>query len=193
MRTDNFDRELDAALAKYAAVEPRSGMEQRILANLQGQENHDGVRGWWRWPVSALGAVVACGTLTVGLHRTKTANVSRVSVVAERGAQSHDVQTVSETVANARNSKARSGNLQKRRMYRVDVVTQKTPIDGTPSLPQFPAPEPMSEQEELLVRFVQDDPRGAALVAEARTERLRREDDEIKVLIGTEGSEQQSR
>jgi hypothetical protein len=34
-KPDEFDRMLDAALAKYAAVEPRTGLEERVLANLR--------------------------------------------------------------------------------------------------------------------------------------------------------------
>jgi len=32
-----IDRELDTALAKYAAVEPRAGLNDRILANLKAE------------------------------------------------------------------------------------------------------------------------------------------------------------
>ena len=34
---DPLDRDLDAALAKYAAVEPRAGLEDRVLANLRAE------------------------------------------------------------------------------------------------------------------------------------------------------------
>jgi hypothetical protein len=34
---DDLDRLLDAALAKYAQVEPRSGLENRVLATLHAE------------------------------------------------------------------------------------------------------------------------------------------------------------
>ena len=37
-KQDEFDRMLDAALAKYAAVEPRTGLEERVLANLRAEQ-----------------------------------------------------------------------------------------------------------------------------------------------------------
>ena len=33
--SDDLDRALDAALAKYTSVEPRAGLDERILANLR--------------------------------------------------------------------------------------------------------------------------------------------------------------
>src|ERR1700722_11674475 len=38
---DQLDPELDAALAKYAAVAPRAGLEERVLANLQSRSTKD--------------------------------------------------------------------------------------------------------------------------------------------------------
>ena len=54
-----LDSALDAALAKYAAVEPRAGLEDRVLANLRIEQARMPVRAWWRWSVAgALAAVV---------------------------------------------------------------------------------------------------------------------------------------
>src|ERR1700674_4092802 len=59
LQSDALDRQLDAALARYAAVEPRVGLEERILANLRAQRKHDPARGWWRWAaVGALAVVI---------------------------------------------------------------------------------------------------------------------------------------
>ncbi len=58
-KQDELDRMLDAALAKYAAVEPRTGLEDRILANLRAERTRVPDRAWWRWSVAgALAAVV---------------------------------------------------------------------------------------------------------------------------------------
>ncbi len=38
---DELDRMLDAALAKYAAAEPRAGLEARVLANLRARDAGD--------------------------------------------------------------------------------------------------------------------------------------------------------
>jgi hypothetical protein len=46
---------------------------------------------------------------------------------------------------------------------------------GNPKLEQFPAPQPLSEQEKLLQAYVAKYPEQAGLVARARTEELRQE------------------
>src|SRR5271166_2258015 len=52
---NKLDAAIDAALAKYATVEPRPGLEDRILANLRAQSTapHPAL---WRWALA--------GTLT---------------------------------------------------------------------------------------------------------------------------------
>jgi len=50
MQDENSDRDLDAALATYATIEPRAGLEQRVLANLRAERQRLAARGWRRWP-----------------------------------------------------------------------------------------------------------------------------------------------
>src|SRR4051812_22074976 len=57
-KNDELDRALDAALAKYATVDPRSGLEQRILARLQRERGHVPARAWWPWGLAAAFATV---------------------------------------------------------------------------------------------------------------------------------------
>src|SRR3982074_3489028 len=61
---DALDRELDAALAQRGAVEPRAGLEQRVLTNLQAEREKIASRTWWRRPVTV--TVAAAATITVG-------------------------------------------------------------------------------------------------------------------------------
>ena len=53
-----LDRVLDAALAKYAAVEPRDGLEARILANLRTEQAESLRRVWWKWALVAATAAI---------------------------------------------------------------------------------------------------------------------------------------
>src|SRR5678816_2119418 len=55
---DELDRALDAALAKYAAVVPRAGLEERVLANLRIEQSREATHGWWRWTLAAALAIV---------------------------------------------------------------------------------------------------------------------------------------
>ena len=73
---DDLGHDLDAVLAKYAAAEPRAGLEERILANLRAEQTHGPDRTWWRWAIAGALAVVVVVRGGVGLEmgRTITAN-----------------------------------------------------------------------------------------------------------------------
>src|ERR1700726_4675039 len=63
---DNLDRELDAALLQYGAVEPRAGLQDRVQAHLRMQAGMQArmqpqtasVWGWWRYSALAAAAVI---------------------------------------------------------------------------------------------------------------------------------------
>jgi hypothetical protein len=86
---------LGAALEQYRNVEPRTGLEERILANLQSEQQS--VRWfWWQWrPVLVSAAVIVI--LFAGLSLTKRAvrpaseNV-RLAVVATPNEQTPSPQ-----------------------------------------------------------------------------------------------------
>jgi hypothetical protein len=54
-----------------------------------------------------------------------------------------------------------------------------------PRLEQFPSPRPLSEQEEMLARYVQEETQEAKLVAKAQTEMLKKESLEFENLINS--------
>lgn len=76
---------LDAALARYCSVQPRAGLEERILANLQTERQATGWF-WWQWgPVLASAAVIVAlfATLSLTKRAVKPASGNaRVAVVA---------------------------------------------------------------------------------------------------------------
>jgi hypothetical protein len=51
-------------------------------------------------------------------------------------------------------------------------------IAASPKLDQFPSPQPLSKQEKILANYVTEYPEHAALIAEARMEMLRRDQEE---------------
>jgi hypothetical protein len=66
-------------------------------------------------------------------------------------------------------------------------------VAAGPKLEQFPSPQPMSEQEKILASYVAQYPEHAALIAEARSEALkkdRREEEETGASTGTGDSRQ---
>ena len=188
---DALDRELDAALAQYGAVEPRAGLEQRVLTNLQAEREKIASRAWWRWPVTVI--LAAAVTIAVGVSLTwRSAQTSPVVSVDRRptrapsGGQNGpllagDVRNPPPVISSARRNQT---NRARRR---------RPTVAAGPKLEQFPSPQPMSEQEKILARYVAQYPEHAALIAEARTEALRkdrREEEETGASPGNRDSRQ---
>jgi hypothetical protein len=175
---NELDRELDAALAKYAALEPRPGLEDRVLANLKAERGKVHERGWWRW--SAVAALAAMVLLAVALAwrwgRPSPEIVRHRPSSTTQGAQPPKTQIATNTKENGIRSQ-RPRPAQKNIGHRnghPEVVA------AYPKLDQFPSPQPLSEQEKILADYVAQYPDQAALIAEARSEALRRDEEEIR-------------
>ena len=54
---------------------------------------------------------------------------------------------------------------------------------------QFPSPHPLSEQEQILAMYINQDPEHAALIAEARMETLRQDEAE-KMRLASENDKE---
>jgi hypothetical protein len=168
--TDALDRELDAALARYAAVEPRAGIEARVLASLQA-ERELSTHGRWGWkPVTALAAAVlilaavlawTSGRRTLAVHHESAA--AAPAQVAWNGANRPERPPTP-----AVPSKVSSHSSHPAHQLATTV----------PKLEQFPSPQPLSEQEQMLANYVAKDPEHAVLVARARMAALRHDQSE---------------
>jgi len=194
LENDPLDRELDAALAKYAAVEPRTGLEQRVLANLEAQQKHEATKVWWRRP--ALAALAAMVVVAVSMAWRLGIPVQNIAMHPPATTQS--TEHAPTQVANnsgggpIRSQKPASG----RRLMLHPVSGSATIIAAAPKLDQFPSPQPLSEQETILAGFITKYPQRAALIAQARTEALRRdiaEQTEEASRVGLEDSQQRNK
>ncbi|MGA9507562.1 MAG: hypothetical protein WBV55_02835 [Candidatus Sulfotelmatobacter sp.] len=184
-----LDRELNAALAQDAAVEPRPGLEERILANLSAERKQASAQSWWQWgAVAAVAAMLLVSSTvlwrlgeTPGRHsqalNSKQANATDARQATINGGID---QTPLSPPALSREPAARI------RRRSTGVVTA-----SGPRLDQFPSPRPLSEQERILERYVAKYPEHAALVARARAEALRQDlAEEMKRSAASRGSEQ---
>ena len=168
------DRELDAGLAKYAAVEPRAGLEERVLANLRAQQAGVAGHGWWRWSVAVVLAAVVVAVVAVAWRsgkpsrplivnhpsRSAPANEPRGKVATNGGAKQHRGQV-----------SQRAGTVHKAQSPAVAAVN--------PKLDQFPSPRPLSEQEEILASYVAQFHAQAVLIARVTNEELQRDRAEV--------------
>ena len=181
-KQDELDRMLNAALAKYAAVEPRTGLEERVLSTLRAEQAHVSDRAWWRW--GAIAARVAVFLVTLAL--TWRSDKQPHPVVANRPVfttQPPKERTI-HTVSNAQSSGVRPVRIRPDAARKVAVPPSPPTLAITrpPKLDQFPSPQPLSEQEKILQTYVAENPEQAVLLARARTEALRQ--DQVEEMKG---------
>jgi len=165
-----IDEWLDNALRQRGAVGPRPGLENRILAAVTAERDRVPAHNWsWR-PVWVTFAAILLVAMVASLRKTATkigptsaaSNVAApvVSKSPQHGATSTTVRRKSHA------SGARAVSV--------------------PRLEKFPSPQPLSEQEQILARYIQQFPREAVLVAQAQTEPSKQEMIEQETSSSTE-------
>ena len=161
-----LDDQLDAALAKYAAAEPRAGLEARILANLRAQQSVPSRMLSWRWAVTLTTALLIMTVLIWRAERHRLPNVVR------QANPEHQTQPPVAKNTQAENDSSRTVSISSVRRKR---HTQRTRAEAPPKLDQFPSPRPLTEQEKLLAEYVNQFQEEAVVVARARAEVLRQD------------------
>jgi hypothetical protein len=189
---DKLDRELDAALAKYAAVEPRTGLEGRILANLRAEQEHAAERSWRRWPAVAALAAVIVVILSMAWRSEKPAQHTAAKHPSPTTQTNQEVPTQVTNDSRSGSNRPREARPGRRLKPRA-LSDPATIVVPAPKLDQFPSPQPLSEQETILTRYVANYPEHAALIAQARSDELRRDGAEEmnEAVSGSNGNSQQ--
>lgn len=179
---DDLDRALDAALAKYASVEPRVGFEERIIANLRSADCSTSAGTGWSWRMTAaLAAILVIAALAWQWNKaSQRPIVVRRPEIRQAPIAPH--RSGVETAFASQAKSARHTTIRPRPKPQVVAVG--------PKLDVFPSPLPLSEQEKILALYVKKYPQHAALVAEARMEALRQQAEEQRRITG-ERDEQQ--
>jgi hypothetical protein len=167
---DALEQELEAALAKYAAVEPRTGLEERVLANLRTTPIQ--TPSWWRWSMAAAAAiVVVAAALLWRSDKPSPAITTTPSSIARHGPRGPAPGVGTHNVSDNGQMRARRhGQRSAKHQVHLQIATA-----AQPKLDQFPSPHPLSEQEKILERYVAKYPERAVLLARLRTEQLRQD------------------
>lgn len=168
-----IDDQIDAALAKYAAIEPRAGLEDRIFANLRAQERPSAGIVWWRWA----GAVVAAAVMVITLLVWKWEMPGRERIVRQPSTSHEERQPQVSIKAAPKESQRQTVRMAARHVRKGGSHPQVV-VAAEPKLVQFPSPQPLSEQERILVSYVAANPERAVLLARLRTEELQQEQTE---------------
>lgn len=173
---DGLDRTLDAALTQYASAEPREGLEERIMANLRSADTRAAQRAWWNWGFAvALAAVLIIAAVVVWRWNKPTHQPIAIDPMLKQAPVAPYVARGDEKSASPRKS------LPRRRLRR---QPERAIVAAGPKLDVFPSPLPLSEQEKILASYVAGYPEHASLVAEARMDALRHEDEERRRITG---------
>jgi len=164
-KRNELDSILNAALAKYAAIEPRAGLEDRILANLQARQARVPDRVWWRWGVTGALAAVVVMVFALAWRSGKLSPpfVANHSSAAKQG---HQEPATKATVHDERNEVGTPMRITKAAAHRQHLAVAAS---NPPKLERFPSPQPLSEQEKMLQSYVAKYPEHAVLVARALT------------------------
>jgi len=171
---DALNRQLDAALATYAAAEPRSGLEARILAHMRSEREQAPLRAWWRWAVTG---VLAVAIIVAAALAWKWERLRPVLVEHHAPAIKQDAQAATTPMVAGNQKITRTLELPAPRRA-PGKIRAHAHGGEQPRLEQFPSRQPLSEQEKILARYVAEYPEQATLVARARTEQLRRDEAE---------------
>jgi len=198
-KQDELDRILDAALAKYVAAEPREGLEGRLLSSLRAEQTRVPDRAWWQGRVMAALAAVIVVALALAWKLEKPTH----PVVANHPSPARSEPTqgspivlngAGKEVSPESRSARRGTNVRRSQPEAVIAVSpQLGPSKlSLPRLDQFPSPHPLSEQETILASYIARYPEHAALIAQARSEALRRDEaEEMREAAGNDQDSQQ--
>ncbi len=154
-----LDDLLDSALSTYSAVEPRPGLEGRILAHVRDAAEQPRAK-WWNasWLVAgAVGAAIAVLVLSVLLLRHEHAP-QQVQVQREHPAMSH---TQPENRVSTNQPQVHKKNRPHRAERRQELARKDRPA-------VFPTPTGLSEQEKLMLVYLAQTPK-EELIAQLRT------------------------
>ena len=181
---DALDHTLDAALAMYASVEPRAGLEDRVLANLRAEPRQTLRPRFWHWTAAVAMAAVLIAVAGVLRWKSRTPPV-------ETTQRPPTTTLAAQPRTNIAPSENGNGvHLPHRVVSRALSHSRPSVAIATPpKLEHFPSPQPLSEQERILADYVAQFQDQAVLVARARMESLRRDQaDNAEPSLGRETS-----
>ena len=173
---DDRDRErlvdswLDRSLKQYGEAEPRPGLEGRVRANPRVERERRPEERWsWAPALAVLLAVMVGGGMYWArgpstVPETTTGHLSAPVVPKEAPAPLAETEAQRPAASTFLSS-----------VPRIAARRSGAAVADQPRLEQFPSPRPLSEQEEMLVRYVRDRPQEAKLEAQARAELLKQD------------------
>lgn len=156
-----LDRVLNELLSQYSAVEPRPGLETKVLARLR-ESAHAHTR-WWmsRWLWAGAATATTAAIILFALFSTRQA--PRPPAIATAPPRQKAPQFQHPHVAEPGPTRlAAARPAPRRRPHRSSVANMSVARKEV-----FPSPEPLSQQDMLLLRYLAATPH-EELVAQSR-------------------------
>jgi len=179
---ENLHRWLDRALVEYGNAEPRPGLEARVLANLSAvRERITARQGWfWALTLTATAAVIVLAVWMESNTGLRTKVPTSVTTASEQQAESKQrpVETAKPDVFQQSRKIASPRADRNRTLHGVKAA-------AAPKLDRFPSSQPLSEQERLLLAYLNQTPNEEVMltIAKAKSnEDLRVKDLQIQSL-----------
>lgn len=151
------DRWLNAAIKEYGSVEPDAGLEQRVLRNLQARSARS--IAWGKWWVLAATAAIVLIVASVAFKESRNE--------PKRIAEIRQTPAIVEATKLPEPS-PKSGVISKAAKRSVNKAKKQWPA-------QFPIPEPLNDQEKMLIQYVRERSAEAEQVVEARAKLLQQD------------------
>ncbi len=182
---EHLDRLLDSLLTSYSQVEPRPGLEGRVLANVRAQAQQKGPQQRWSF-ASFVGKTTVSRAIFGG---TLAAAIATILIMIINYARPVPPPTplaihwqqppLQQTVAQANRPQPLSAARHKLQRH---ITSPDTVAEADARQQVFPTPVPLSEQEKLMYHYLVGTPR-QELVAQARPDRqLDQLEDQLEAL-----------
>ncbi|MGC2560207.1 MAG: hypothetical protein WA389_15375, partial [Terriglobales bacterium] len=159
-REDDVEQWLDPALSEYSKAEPRTGLESRVLANLQAERIRITSRRRWWWAMGAVAAAVAIAAVVWAGANGRKRNAGGM---AETSAPAHH-EDVQRSIERRPVQQAVHPAKEVARRRPVHQSSREPALAAMPKLDQFPSRRNLSEGELLLARRLNEQSNKEALL-----------------------------
>jgi hypothetical protein len=162
---DQFDRWLDSALQNYGNVQPRVGLESRIMANLAAHKAGMAARRCW-WLAVVTAAATAVVAIAAWFGSGSSDQGRSLGNFVHKAPSTKQTKSEVNVLPVAKQIMAKAAAQPRLRPHYEKVFA----LPDLPKLSQFPSPQPLSQQEQMLSLYVREFPREAMMVAEAQAQ-----------------------
>ena len=183
-----IDKMLDSLLANYSSVEPRPGLETRILANLvlanpRDAEGREASRSWWGfkwlWAGAAVAAAIIVGAVLMSGRRHVAPPPSNTVVQTVQPAVQQPIiqqpiiqqpQVQQPPVQSSVRGAAGLERVIHRHKTLAPGPQQNAALAVSQRPASFPTPFPLSEQERLMLAYLNNTPHEEVIAQIQRTD-----------------------